>query len=140
MSCNEYRIGYVASEITKARGVAITCAIAPYESARNTSREMVNQFGNFIEVYIDVDVDECARRDRKGLYEKAKKGLLKGMTGVDDPYEAPKNPEISIDSKNCTVSEAVDQIMSYLVNKGYLKDEKHQQPQTISRDQLSKEA
>lgn len=143
---NIERIGYVASEITKARGVAITCAIAPYESARNQSREMVSQHGNFIEVYIDTPVEECSKRDRKGLYEKARKGLLKGMTGIDDPYEEPQNPEIKIDSSNCTVSEAVDQIMEYLVGKGLLQDEQMQekldakQPIGLTREELSREA
>ena len=117
---NVRRVGYVASEIAKHRGIAICSLIAPYEIDRNYNRELVNNFGNFIEIHISTPLDVCAERDTKGLYALAKAGKLKGMTGVDDPYEDPTSPEISIDTSKCTVSEAVNLILRHLKDAGHL--------------------
>eukprot|EP00948_MAST-09A_sp_MAST-9A-sp1_P004166 g4166.t1 len=130
---NIERIGYVASELTKARGLTIACAIAPYQSARDTSRKLVEAHGNFVEIYVATTLEECARRDRKGLYEKAARGELKGLTGVDDPYETPQNPEIEIDSTNISVQEAVDQIVDYLQDEGFMLPDTNVD-QTIDED------
>lgn len=90
---NIERIGYVASEITKARGVTIACAIAPFAGARSEARRLVERHGRFVLVHVDTPLEECARRDRKGLYKKSARGELTGLTGVDDPYECPIRPD-----------------------------------------------
>jgi len=117
---NIRRIGFVASEITKAGGIAITAAIAPYEGARGYARENVTQYGPFFEVHLSTPIEVCEQRDRKGLYAKARQGLLKGFTGIDDPYEAPVKPELRIDTSVCTVAEPVQSIISHIANLGYL--------------------
>src|SRR5207237_8543735 len=86
---NIERIGWVASRLTRQGGAVICAAISPYEETRRKARELVEEFGPFVEVYVQASVDECARRDVNGLYAKAFAGELKGFTGVDDPYEAP---------------------------------------------------
>ena len=118
---NIQRIGYVASEITKHGGIAVCAAIAPYEDARNVARRLVEENGNFVEIFINTPLEECETRDRKGLYAKARAGKLKGMTGIDDPYEAPSNCEIDIPSHKLSVSESVDQIMDYLMDNGFVE-------------------
>jgi len=118
---NIKRIGYVASEVVKPGGVAVAAPIAPYEESRSFARSLVKKNGGFIEVFVSTSLEECARRDRKGLYAKAAKGLLKGMTGVDDPYEKPENPELTIDTEKVDVLSAVDQIIAYLEKEGYIK-------------------
>ena len=115
---NIRRIGYVASEITKARGSAVCAAIAPYEATRNAVREMVELHGGFVEVHVATSVEECEKRDRKGLYALARQGKIKGFTGIDDPYEAPPNPEVLI-ATNTPIHDAVDQIMEHLESEGY---------------------
>jgi len=120
---NIRRIGYVASEITRARGITLTAAIAPYKASRNYARQLVSQFGGFIEVFVDTPLEVCEQRDRKGLYQKARSGLLKGFTGIDDPYEAPDKPEITVDTTKHSVAEVVDQIVYFLRERGYLKQE-----------------
>ena len=85
---NIERIGWVASRLTRQGGAVIAAAISPYEETRRKARAMVEEFGAFVEVFIGASVEECARRDVKGLYEKAFAGEIKGFTGVDDPYEA----------------------------------------------------
>ena len=117
---NIQRIGYVASEVAKHGGMAICAAIAPYEDARGVARRLVEEHGQFVEIFINTPLNECETRDRKGLYAKARAGILKGMTGIDDPYEAPSNCEIDIPSHKLSVSESVDQIMDYLTEKGYV--------------------
>ena len=95
---NVKRIGYVASEITKNRGIAICAPIAPYASTRRHIRQIIEQYGGFIEVHVGTPSDVCENRDRKGLYAKARAGLIKKFTGVSDPYEIPENPEVYIDT------------------------------------------
>jgi len=95
---NIQRIGYVASEITKHNDVAICAQIAPYAVSRKVVRELVNKYGVFIEVYVSTPLNICEERDPKGLYKQAREGKLKKFTGIDDPYEVPKCPELIIDT------------------------------------------
>lgn len=118
---NVRRIGFVASEITKNRGIAICAPIAPYEESRRYNRELISRYGGYIEVYVATPLEVCASRDRKGMYEKAKKGIIKNFTGVDDPYIPPANPEIIIDTTKLTPQEAAQQILLYLEEQGYIK-------------------
>lgn len=113
-SINVRRVGFVASEITKNRGVAICPMIAPYREDRSYNREIISANGNFIEIYVSTSFNTCADRDTKGLYKLAMEGKLKGFTGLDDPYEVPLNAEIVIDTTRCTIGEGVDLIINYL--------------------------
>lgn len=117
---NVRRIGYVASEITKNRGIAICAPIAPYEQTRREIRQTIENYGGFIEVHVSTDILECERRDRKGMYARARAGLIKGFTGVDDPYEPPVNPELRIDTIDRTPSECAQEILLFLGKKGYI--------------------
>lgn len=121
-SMNVRRVGFVASEITKNRGAAICAMIAPYEVDRNYNRELISSVGNFIEIYVSTPLDVCAARDTKGLYNLAKEGKITGFTGVNDPYEAPKCPEIDIDTTRYSLAEAVDIILDYLRQAKHLSD------------------
>lgn len=120
---NVRRIGFVAGEITKNRGIAICALIAPYRASRAEVREMISQYGGFVEVYVATPLEVCQLRDRKGLYAKARAGLIKNFTGIDDPYEAPKNPEVVIDTTRMTVEEAVYQVLQHLKRNGFIKEE-----------------
>ena len=111
---NIERIGFVASEVVRHGGIAICAAIAPYEESRKNNRERISELGSYIEVYISTPIEVCKERDVKGLYKKAEKGLIKGFTGVDDPYEKPKNAEIVLDTTNKTSHECVEIIFEYL--------------------------
>ncbi|MBF0224594.1 MAG: bifunctional sulfate adenylyltransferase/adenylylsulfate kinase [Desulfobacterales bacterium] len=117
---NVRRIGFVASEITKNRGIAICAPIAPYNSTRSEIREIIESYGGFVEVHVATPLNICEKRDRKGMYAKARAGLIKGFTGVDDPYEIPEFPEVSIDTTNLTPDEAAHEILLYLGQKGYI--------------------
>ncbi len=117
---NVRRIGFVASEITKNRGIAICAPIAPYEVTRNEIREVIEQHGGFFEVHIATPLETCEKRDRKGMYAKARAGLIKGFTGVDDPYEIPANPEAVVDTTDITPDEAAQQILVVLGRRGYI--------------------
>ena len=117
---NVLRIGFVASEITKNRGVAICAPIAPYEVTRREIRGTIESYGGFIEVHVSTPIDECEKRDRKGMYAKARAGLISGFTGVDDPYEAPSRPELRIDTTDLTPAEAAQEILLFLSNKGFI--------------------
>lgn len=115
---NVQRVGYVASEITKHGGIAVCALIAPYNQARDKARELVEQYGTFVEVYVATPLDVCEKRDVKGLYQKARQGIIKGFTGIDDPYEVPKSPELVVDTTNGTPEEHAEKIISYLQEKG----------------------
>jgi sulfate adenylyltransferase len=117
---NVKRIGFVASEITKNRGIAICAPIAPYERTRADIRKTVEAHGGFFEIHVATPIDECEKRDRKGMYARARAGLLKGFTGVDDPYEIPENAELSIDTSNITPDEAAQEILLLLSEKGFV--------------------
>lgn len=118
---NILRVGYVASEITKHGGIAICAPIAPYAETRREVRDMITGYGGFIEVYVATSIETCERRDRKGLYAKARAGLVKEFTGISDPYEAPEYPEIKIETEECSPDEAAQMIMLKLENFGYIK-------------------
>jgi adenylylsulfate kinase len=115
---NIERIGWVASRLTRQGGAVIAAAISPYEETRRKAREMVEEFGAFVEVHVQASVEECARRDVKGLYEKAFAGEIKGFTGVDDPYEAPSNPELVIDTEAHDPEESAALIVAKLEELG----------------------
>ncbi len=117
---NVQRIGYVASEITKHRGIAICAPIAPYEADRKINRDQIEQFGGYIEVFVATPLEECERRDVKGLYAKARAGLIKGFTGIDDPYEEPKNAEINLKTTGRPVEDCANEVIDYLKKEGYL--------------------
>jgi sulfate adenylyltransferase len=117
---NVLRIGYVASEITKHKGIAICAPIAPYEETRQKVRKMVSAAGNFIEVYVSTSLETCEKRDIKGLYAKARLGLIPEFTGISDPYEVPTNPELSIATENTTVEFGVNLILDYLKSAGFI--------------------
>ena len=117
---NVKRIGFVAAEITKNRGIAICAPIAPYERTRKDIRKNIETHGGFFEIHVATPIGECEKRDRKGMYAKARAGLLKGFTGVDDPYETPENPELSIDTSNITPEEAAQEILLLLSEKGFV--------------------
>ncbi|MBE2294523.1 MAG: adenylyl-sulfate kinase, partial [Phycisphaerales bacterium] len=118
---NILRIGFVASEITKNGGIAICAPIAPYTVTRREVREMIAPLGGFIEVYVATPLETCETRDRKGLYAKARAGILKEFTGISDPYEAPEHPELMIDTRECSPSEAAQRILLKLEGLGYIR-------------------
>lgn len=118
---NIQRIGFVAGEITKNRGVAICAPIAPYAATRRKVRELIEQYGGFIEVYVSTPLEVCEQRDRKGLYAKARAGLITGFTGIDDPYEAPEYPELTVDASEVCPEEAAGRILGFLTMTGYLE-------------------
>jgi sulfate adenylyltransferase len=118
---NIQRIGYVASEITKNGGIAICAPIAPYAATRRLVREMIEPHGGFIEVHVATPIEVCEQRDRKGLYAKARAGLIKGFTGIDDPYEVPENPEITIDTSELTPDTLAHRVIIKLESMGFIK-------------------
>ena len=117
---NIKRIGYVASEITKNGGIAICAPIAPYTATRRAVREMVESFGAFIEVHVATSVEECERRDRKGLYKLAREGKIKEFTGISDPYEIPENPELRVQTEGVDVDYAAQQVLLKLEQMGLI--------------------
>ncbi len=118
---NILRIGYVASEITKNGGIAICAPIAPYAATRRQVRQMITPYGGFLETWVSTPIEVCEGRDRKGLYAKARAGLLKGFTGIDDPYEVPENAEIVIDTGELSPDLAAHRILITLEKLGYLR-------------------
>jgi sulfate adenylyltransferase len=118
---NIRRIGYVASEITKNGGIAICAPIAPYATTRRAVREDVEQFGAFIEVHVATLIEECERRDRKGLYKLAREGKIKEFTGISDPYDVPQTPEISLETENVPVDNCAHQVILKLESLGLIK-------------------
>jgi sulfate adenylyltransferase len=117
---NIRRIGYVASEITKAGGIAICAPIAPYDATRKQVRAMVEPHGGFVLVHLATSIDVCEARDRKGLYAKARAGIVKEFTGVSDPYEEPTDAEVVVDTAALGADESADLILSYLRQEGFL--------------------
>lgn len=117
---NVKRIGFVAREVTKHGGIALCSAIAPYEEARKENREQISEVGEYIEVFVATPLEECKKRDTKGLYKKAEQGLIKNFTGISDPYEEPTDAEIDIDTSDRPVEESVQIIIDYLHEHGFL--------------------
>ena len=111
------RIGFLASLLEKHGIIVVASFISPYRESRNFIRKLCQ---NFIEVYISTPIEECIKRDPKGLYQKAKRGEIKNFTGIDDPYEPPENPELLIDTTIIKLPDAVSIIMDYLVKHGIL--------------------
>jgi sulfate adenylyltransferase len=118
---NIRRIGYVASEITKNGGIAICAPIAPYTATRRAVREMIEAFGAFVEVHVATSIEECERRDRKGLYKLAREGKIKEFTGISDPYEAPEKPELRLDTESVSVDHCAHQVVLTLESMGLIK-------------------
>jgi sulfate adenylyltransferase len=118
---NIQRIGYVASEITKNGGIAICAPIAPYAATRKLVREMIEPLGGFIEVHVSTPLEVCEQRDRKGLYAKARAGILKQFTGISDPYEVPENPELRLDTTDATPDMSAQRILVKLEALGFIK-------------------
>jgi sulfate adenylyltransferase len=119
---NIARIGYVAAEVARHGGIAICAPIAPYAEARATARRMVTEVGDFLLIYVSTPVEVCAARDRKGLYAKARAGLIKGFTGVSDPYEEPRDADLVLDTSAMTLQEAVNAVLKLLTAGGWLTE------------------
>jgi len=117
---NIRRIGYVASEITKNGGIAICAPIAPYANTRRAVREEVEAFGAFLEVHVATSIEECERRDRKGLYKLAREGKIKEFTGISDPYDVPENPELRVETENVDVDNCAHQVILKLESMGLI--------------------
>ena len=111
---NIERIGWVSSRLTRQGAAVIAAAISPYEQTRQQARELVEEWGTFVEVHVKASVEECARRDVKGLYAKAFAGEIKGFTGVDDPYEEPSSPELVVDTEEHEAEESAQLIVAKL--------------------------
>jgi len=118
---NILRIGYVASEITKNGGVAICAPIAPYAATRRKVRQAIEPVGGFVEVHLSTSLEVCEQRDRKGLYAKARAGIIKEFTGISDPYEIPENPELRIDTQGVTPDSVAHRILVKLESMGFIK-------------------
>ncbi len=117
---NIRRIGWVASEITKHGGLAVCAPIAPYDRTRKDVRAMVEPSGGFVLVHVATPIEVCEARDRKGLYAKARAGLVKEFTGISDPYEAPSDAELTIDTTEVSAAEAAQQVLLYLEKEGFI--------------------
>lgn len=117
---NIRRIGYVASEITKNGGIAICAPIAPYSSTRGAVREDIEAFGAFVEVHIATSIEECERRDRKGLYKLARAGKIKEFTGISDPYDVPVDPDLRLETENIAVDSCAHQVLLKLESMGLI--------------------
>jgi sulfate adenylyltransferase len=119
---NVRRIGWVAAEVGRHRGMAVACPIAPYEAARAAARKMAVEAGaGFVLVHVATPLEVCESRDRKGLYARARAGQLRGMTGIDDPYEEPTDAELTVDTTTMSVPEAVEMVLSHLVENGWVE-------------------
>ncbi len=119
---NIRRIGFVASEITKNGGVAICAPIAPYRETRRAVRELIEQHGAFVEVHVSTPLEVCETRDRKGLYAKARKGVIPEFTGISDPYNVPEHPELDINTAELSPMEAAQEVLLYLLKEGYIDE------------------
>ncbi len=117
---NIRRIGYVASEITKNGGIAICAPIAPYDSVRKHVRQMIEPYGGFILVHVATPIETCEQRDRKGLYAKARAGIVKEFTGISDPYEVPGDAEVAINTADLSAEEAAQEIILHLEQQGFI--------------------
>ncbi len=117
---NVKRVGFVAREVTKHGGLTICSLIAPYREARRAVRSMVEEYGEFIEIFVETSLEECERRDTKGLYAKARQGLIQGFTGISDPYETPERPELIARTEENTPEELVEMIIEHMYERGIL--------------------
>jgi sulfate adenylyltransferase len=117
---NIRRVGFVASEITKHGGVALCAPIAPYDAVRKEVRSLIEPLGGFVLVYVATPLEVCESRDRKGLYAKARAGLIEEFTGISDPYEPPDDADLVIDATATSPEEAVQEIVLQLERQGYI--------------------
>lgn len=120
---NTLRHGYIAAQVCRHGGIAICALIAPYAADRAEMRDQVSRFSNFIEIYLSTPLAVCEQRDPKGLYARARAGQLLHMTGVDDPYEPPRTPEVELNTAELSVDQTVDAVTDYLVRHGLLHDD-----------------
>jgi len=118
---NIERIGFVAGEIAKHGGIAICAAIAPYKASREVNRRAIEKKGTYVEVFVNAPIELCEERDTKGLYKKARAGLLKNFTGIDDPYEVPEHPELTLDTDKESAEEAAERIYGFLISRGLIE-------------------
>lgn len=121
-SLNIRRIGFVANEAAKNGGIALCAAIAPYDDDRRENRELINAASNYIEIYVSTSLDVCEKRDTKGLYKKARQGLLPQFTGISDRYDIPQNPEIIVDTETMALDEAVAVVIKYLQQYNFIPE------------------
>ena len=117
---NIHRIGFVASEIVRHGGMVVCAAVSPYQATRNDVRNMVGH-DHFVEVFVDTPLSVCEERDPKGMYAKARRGEIKGFTGVDDPYEPPEHPEMTLDTETRLAEDNARLILDFLVRRGFLR-------------------
>jgi sulfate adenylyltransferase len=117
---NILRIGYVASEVVRHGGVAVCAAVSPYRATRDSVRALIGE-DRFFEVFVDAPLDVCESRDPKGMYAQARRGAIKGFTGIDDPYEAPLAPEIVLDTTGASAEKNARSIVALLRERGYLR-------------------
>jgi sulfate adenylyltransferase len=123
---NIARIGWVAGEIVRHGGVAICAAVSPYRSTRAEARRMIGA-DRFIEVFVDTPLEVCEARDAKGMYAQARQGLIRGFTGVDDPYEAPLEAEVTLDTVRLSAVENAERIVGLLQQRGFVREEREAQ-------------
>jgi sulfate adenylyltransferase len=116
---NVRRIGFVASEIVRHGGIAICAAVSPYRATRNDVRNLISK-GQFIEVFVNTPLEVCEERDVKGMYAKARRGEIKGFTGIDDAYEPPLHAEIMLDTTSNTLEENAFLLLEYLAERGFV--------------------
>ncbi|MEA3350800.1 MAG: bifunctional sulfate adenylyltransferase/adenylylsulfate kinase, partial [Chloroflexota bacterium] len=119
---NILRIGFVAGEIARHNGSVVCAAISPYRHTRNEARKMVGK-NNFVEVFVDTPLEVCEERDVKGLYARARRGEIKGFTGIDDPYEAPVGPEVIVNTVDATPEGNARSIIAYLKERGFIRED-----------------
>lgn len=117
---NIARIAFVAAELTKAGAAVIAAPIAPFDSPRKAAKDLISQHGSFFLIHVATSLEYAEKTDRRGVYARARRGLVKGFTGVDDPYEAPQNPDLKVDVEHQTVTEIVHQIVLMLESQGFL--------------------
>ena len=117
---NILRIGFVASEIVRHRGAAVCAAVSPYRATRNEVRNMVGA-DNFIEVFVNTSLEECERRDVKGMYVKARRGEIANFTGINDPYEPPVHAELELETTSRSAEENARLIVDHLRSRGFIK-------------------
>jgi sulfate adenylyltransferase len=117
---NIRRIGFVASEITKNGGVAICAPIAPYDRVRQDVRSLIEPLGGFVLVHVDTPLEVCEQRDRKGLYAKARAGIIKEFTGISDPYEIPTDADVKVTTVDLTPEQSAQEVLLYLEHEGYV--------------------
>jgi sulfate adenylyltransferase len=123
---NIRRVGWVAAEVARHHGMAICCPIAPYAQARVDSRALAQAAGaGFVLVWVSTPLEVCERRDRKGLYAKARAGTLPGMTGIDDPYEEPTDADLVLDTSDMAAEAAVAKVLDHLTEHGWVEPRRH---------------